>query len=89
MSKNKKDKKQKVRYIDDGRTIADMSSLGGGKKASQSPTLGTGGKSRFSDCANTYFTAMRMMVKPMLIALGVIALSFFLVWSFLTLATML
>ncbi len=87
--KNKKQKKTKVTYIDDGRTIADMSSLGGGKRQSSGQSLGSSGKNRFSDCANTYFSAMRMMIKPMFITLGILALTFFLIWLLLTLSTML
>ncbi len=79
MSKDKKKKKkQKVTYIDDGRSLADMSGLGGGR-------LGNYHGSR-SDQMKTFFSAMKMMVKPMLVTMGIITVAFFFVWLLLTLA---
>ncbi len=81
MSKDKKKKKQKVKYIDDGRSIADMSALNGGKKHSQGRASGS-----FSDQAKTFFGAMRMMFKPMLVAMGIITAAFFIMWVLLKLS---
>ena len=49
MSVNKKNKKKKIIYIDDGSTIADMSSLGGGSKL---PPLK---RASLKEQAKTYF----------------------------------
>ena len=96
MAKNKeKKKREKVVYIDDGRTIADMSGL---------PTRGFGGKS-LSDAAPkkkneqseterqfyrstpvwkehlaTYFAAVRMMFLPMLAVIGMICIAFLILY---------
>ncbi len=75
--KKKKKKKEKVKYIDDGRTIADMSPLYGNRK-----NLGnTGGTMK--DKAHTFFSAMRMMFVPMLIMMGIITAAYFIVWLML------
>jgi len=72
MNENKeKKKKQKVVYVDDGRTISDMSSVGGTRFAK------TPSRSSFKARWNTYWAAVRMMILPMLtvvLALGIIYL---------------
>ncbi len=74
MSKNNnKKKKNKVTYIDDGRSLADMSGIGGGYS-------GGGARGTFSDQMKTFFSAMKMMVKPMLVTMGIITVAFFIVW---------
>ncbi len=83
MSKEKKKtkkKKQKVTYIDDGRSLADMSG-GSGQRHLRSSAKGT-----LSEQAKTFFTAMKMMVKPMLVTMGIITVAFFIVWLLLKLA---
>lgn len=60
-----KNKKEKITYIDDGRTIADMSSLPQGSKLAKRGT-----SSSFRDIWRTYWTATRMMFFPTLIAAG-------------------
>ncbi len=79
--KEKKPKKDKPVYIDDGRTIADMSGLRGEKPKKESggqnaprfqPPIEDTWKSRMT----TYFAAVRMMFVPMLITMGIIALAF-------------
>ena len=71
MSKKGKKKKQKVTYIDDGRTIADMSNVGG-------PRYHSSGRPRasFKEQWKTYCGAVRMMFVPMLVVLGIITLAF-------------
>ena len=67
----KKNKKEKVTYIDDGRTIADMSGISGprmGRRLGPSP--------RFKDVWKTYWTAVRMMILPMLATMGAITIVF-------------
>lgn len=61
--RDKKNKKQKITYIDDGRTIADMSGLP--QRASWTKQ---GTSSSFKDIWRTYWQATKMMLKPTLIA---------------------
>ena len=60
----KKKKKEKVIYIDDGRTVADMSGVSSG------PRLGNRNPARprpkAKDVWNTYWNAVKMMFVPML-----------------------
>lgn len=58
-------KKQKITYIDDGRTIADMSNL-----PPRSPLLKKGSTSSFKDIWQTYWQAVKLMFKPMLVVIG-------------------
>ncbi len=88
MSK-KKNKKEKVKYIDDGRTIADMSGtskmnvlLGGTSGNSR----GRGGRrAPLKDQAKTFFGAMRMMFIPMLITMGIMTVAFGIMYVILVL----
>ena len=81
MSKdNKKKKKEKVTYVDDGRTLYDMSALSGGNRGMRV------GKGTLKDQARTYFTAVKQMVIPMLVTIGIICLVFGILWILLTLA---
>ncbi len=70
----KKRKKEKVIYVDDGRSIADMSGVSGGldwtKKGTSSP---------MSDIWRTYWSAVKMMFKPMLVVVGFILAAFLIV----------
>lgn len=66
MSKRKK--KEKVTYIDDGHTIADMSNVG-------TPRV-NGRKGTLKEQWNTYWSAVKMMFVPMLVALGIISVAF-------------
>ena len=85
MSKKQgKKKKQKIVYIDDGRTIADMSGTArsGGKKYFGRELKGGGNplSSSISERMKTYFAAVRMMFLPMLAVIGAISVLFFLLW---------
>ncbi len=71
---DKKKKKEKVKYIDDGRTIADMSALRGGHKTDDKGYIRP--PSTAKDKWNTYWSAVRSMLIPMLITLGVITVIF-------------
>lgn len=70
----KKNKKEKVIYIDDGRSLADMSGVSGGldwtKKGTSSPV---------SEIWRTYCSAVKMMFKPMLVVIGFILAAFIIV----------
>lgn len=72
-----KKKKEKITYIDDGRTLADMSALGGGIGSS-----GSRPRSGWKDIWNTYWSAVKMMFVPMLVVVGAIVV-IYLVMTFL------
>ncbi len=90
MSKKEKKKKEKVIYVDDGRTIADMSNVNGLKKPKgntqgQVPEyLGNtrGRKSTYKDRWNTYWSAVKMMFLPMLVTVGILCVAFLVTWLF-------
>ena len=86
--KEKKSKKEKVIYIDDGSTVADMSGTRGNtplrrpvqpsyKKQKRQPTT------RAGSIWQTYVSAVRSMIGPMLIFLGGMSVVFFLIWVIL------
>ncbi len=78
-----KKKKEKVKYIDDGRTIADMSSISrGGRLLHSEPTLRP--RSTMKEQWQTYFAAVKMMFVPMLVVICVIIVVYMLL-SFLSL----
>lgn len=84
----KKKKKEKIVYIDDGSTVADMSGVG--RKPSRRPALPTHGGTRRREPTTrsgriwqTYKDAVRSMVGPMLITLGGLSLIFLFVWILL------
>ena len=94
MSKKEKKKKEKVVYIDDGRTIADMSNVNGLKKP-KSNTQGNvpeylgntrGRSSTFKDRWNTYWSAVKMMFLPMLVTIGILCVAFLVAWLFFNFA---
>lgn len=72
-------KKEKVKYVDDGRTLADMSNVSG-------PRLGGSHRPRpdAKEVWKTYWSAVRMMVKPMLITIGVLCVVYILAMLALT-----
>ncbi len=77
-------KKEKVIYVDDGRTIADMSGVSSG------PRLGHRNpyrpRSSAKEIWNTYWNAVKMMIGPMLaviVGLGVIYMILTFVFMFL------
>ena len=81
MAKNKKDKKSKPIYIDDGSTVADMSGVRrGGTPRSHSRSRP---RASFKEQFRTYTDAVKMMFLPMLAVLGIIALAFLIVYIML------
>lgn len=72
--KEKKQKKEKITYIDDGRTIADMSNLPTGNSWTKQGT-----SSSFRDIWRTYWSAVRMMIKPMLVTVGFLLAAFLII----------
>lgn len=90
--KKPKQKKPKVTYIDDGRTIADMSAVGGARSKrpaspradkKDAPRLLRGRHSTFREQADTFLSAMRMMFLPMLVVIAIITLAFLVLWFLL------
>ena len=89
--KQPKKKKEKVTYIDDGRTLADMSLVGGAKRSKAEsprkekvqPSLLKGSHSSLREQADTFFGAMRMMFFPMLVVIGIICIAFLILWLLL------
>ena len=59
-------KKEKITYVDDGRTLADMSGLSGPRltRSSAKP------KTRAKEIWATYLNAVKMMFLPMLAVIG-------------------
>ncbi len=74
MSEQKKEekKKEKVVYYDDGRTLADMSGVG--RPRSQ------GSKSTFREKWNTYWAAVKMMLIPMAIVVGILVIMYLIMY---------
>lgn len=81
---SKKGKKEKITYVDDGRTIADMSNVGSKRNKNKSTPRLQIGKGTPKEQASTFFSAMKMMFVPMLVVLGIIAVLYMLM-SFLAL----
>ena len=92
MAKKEKKKREKVVYIDDGRTIADMSNLptrGLGRslsdarpKREMSETERQFNRSGLikKDHLTTYFAAVRMMFLPMLAVIGINCIAFLIIY---------
>ena len=92
MAKKEKKKREKVVWVDDGRTIADMSNLptrGFGRSLSDarpkrelSVTEKAFNRSRpaWRDHLATYFAAVKMMFLPMLAVIGIICIAFLILY---------
>lgn len=76
----KKKKKNKTVYVDDGSTISDMSGLRGSSKGHNN---GLRPRASFKEQFKTYTDAVKMMFFPMLVVLGIIALAFLIVYILL------
>ena len=85
MSKNKKKKKNKVTYIDDGRTIVDMS---GTQNKSPYKYDNYGGRRRasFKEQFQTYKQSVKMMFIPMLVTIAAISVIFLILYIVFELA---
>lgn len=73
---SKKDKKKRTKYIDDGRTIADMSFTG---RSNDPLNQKTGCRAQLE----TYFNTVKMMVLPMLVVMGIITVAFLIMYFLL------
>lgn len=65
----KKGKKEKVRYYDDGRTVADMSGVGGSRIPKRDPLRP---RSSAREIWKTYWSAVRMMIGPMIVGIAIL-----------------
>ena len=82
-TKMSKNKKKKPKYVDDGRTIADMSGVTGMKKRPDKLDNLERPDSSFKAQWNTYVKTVKAMVLPMLIVLGIICVAFGLMYILL------
>ena len=83
---DKKKQKEKIVYVDDGSTIADMSGVGAGRRQRGDRAYSDRGySSTWKDKVKTYFSAVRMMIIPMLVVLGIVTV-FFLIMMLIALA---
>lgn len=78
-----KKKKEKIVYVDDGRTLADMSGVSAGPRLGrdshhQSP--------KFKDAWSTYWNAVKMMFLPMLAVIGALVIIYFILYLLFALA---
>ena len=79
----KKPKKERPRYIDDGRTIVDMSALDEARGKRRTTSHGGGRpRSTFKEQFRTYIESVKMMFVPMLVTMGIISAAFFIFWLF-------
>lgn len=76
---SEKKKKEKVTYIDDGRTIADMSNVGYGRYTNKEGKRRSTAREKW----RTYWEAVKMMFVPMLVVIGIISAAFLLVYLLL------
>lgn len=75
MAKNKK-KKDKVIYVDDGRTIADMSNVPGTRLSRDAWRSHSTGKEKW----DTYWGAVKQMFVPMLVVIVAICVLYMILW---------
>ena len=78
-----KKKKEKVVYVDDGSTIADMSAIGGRSSEKKRADRNQQYRAPLKDQFKTFTDAQRAMLLPMLVTLGIIALAFLIVYILL------
>ena len=71
-----KDKKKKTVYVDDGRTLADMSGLNHPRLTRSKYTPGSTAKEKW----DTYWNAVKMMFVPMLFVMTGIAVIYLIMW---------
>ena len=78
----KKEKKEKIRYYDDGRTLSDMSGVNGSPLSGGDPY-----RPRASMKAkwDTYWNAVKMMFVPMLFFLVILCIAYMILYLLFTL----
>ena len=79
-------KKEKITWVDDGRTIADMSGIGGRGHADPN-TFAHGNPSRYTapikEELQTFFDAMGFMLLPTLAIVGLLCVTYLIVYLIL------
>ena len=81
--KAKKEKREKVVYIDDGSTVADMTPRDENGKKRQPRERSYAPHAPLRDQLRTFTDAQRMMLLPMCVMLGIIALAFLILYFLL------
>ena len=64
-------KKEKITYVDDGRTLADMSGISSGPRLSSNPYRP---RPKVKEVWKTYWGAVKMMFTPMLVVICAIVI---------------
>ncbi len=71
-------KKEKIRYIDDGRTIADMSAVSGGRLPKRPGGIpGSSWKEKWQ----TYIAAVKMLLLPMIVVITALGVIYMVLWA--------
>lgn len=75
-------KKEKITYIDDGRTLADMSGVSGPRltRSAAKPA------NRFKEVWKTYWNAVKMMFLPMLAVIGALVVLYGVIYLIFSMA---
>ena len=81
MARDKK-KKEKITYIDDGRTLADMSGVPGSRLNKDAWKSNSTAKEKWE----TYWNAVKRMFLPMLATIGALVVIYFILYLIFTLA---
>ena len=77
-----KKKKEKITYIDDGRTLADMSNVPGSRLNKDAWRSNSTAKQKWE----TYWNAVKRMFLPMLATIGALVVIYFILYLIFTLA---
>lgn len=77
-----KKKKEKITYIDDGRTLADMSGVPGSRLNKDAWKSNSTAKQKWE----TYWNAVKRMFLPMLATIGALVVIYFILYLIFTLA---
>lgn len=86
MSKKQKKKREKITYVDDGRTVADMSFTRGADGGSSRESKAPAPASSWKEKLRTYFESVKVMILPMLITMALIGVAFLLLYLMISLA---
>ena len=79
----KKQKKEKIVYVDDGSTVADMTPRDENGKKAQRAARSYAPHAPLRDQFRTFTDAQRAMLLPMCVTLGIIALAFLILYFLL------
>lgn len=82
----KKQKKEKIVYVDDGSTVVDMSALDSSRGKVAREPVEHSSRPRWRQIIDTYIESVKMMLLPMLVFMGAITVVFLIVWLLFRLA---